>query len=94
MAEEKKVSRKDTIKKVLAAVGGAGCWEILSNAISHTTPSGIGFLEKALVSIGSIVVTGMVREKATEYIDEMVDDAFEKLDKIQKEETSEEVEAA
>lgn len=87
MAEEK-MSKKEVIKAILAAVGGAGCWEILRNLITHTTPSGIGILEKTLVMGGSLVMGGMMKEKATEYIDTKVDEAFEKLEKIQQEEAT------
>ena len=70
---EEKTSRKETVKKIVAAIAGASIWEVLHNAIAHTTPSGLGFIAKLGVSFGGIVLTGIVGDAATKYTDNLVD---------------------
>ena len=76
---EKKVDKRQLVKAVVSAVCGAGAWEVLSNAIKGTTPSGIGFISKLGVSIGTMVLGSMLGDKVTEYTDDQVDHIFEAI---------------
>ena len=92
--EEKKISKKDTIKSVLAAIGGAGCWEVVHNIVTHTTPSGTGVLGRVLVIIGSTIITGMAGDAASDYVGKKFDHGVEVLAKLQESnENSEESDA-
>lgn len=90
MSEEKKMDKKETIKNVLSAISGAGVWQICQNIVTHTAPSTAGFLAKALVLVGSTVLTGMLKDKATEYVGEKTDMVFESIEKWQSESSTDE----
>lgn len=90
--KDNKVDKRQLVKAVTSAICGAGAWEVLSNAIKGTTPSGIGFISKLGVSIGTIVLGSMLSDKVTEYTDNQVDNVFDAIQKSKEEEETVEAE--
>lgn len=73
------------IKAASKFVVSVGVGAIVSNAIAFTTPiAGVAVLTKAAISVGSFVLSGMVSDKACEYIDEKIDEGVEEAEKMAK----------
>lgn len=68
------------IKGGATVLASLGVGLIVGNAVQMTTPAGLSFIKKGLVSVGSVVLSGMVAEKASDYTGKSVDELAEFLD--------------
>lgn len=68
------------IKGGATVVASLGVGLIIGNAVQMTTPANLSLIKKGLVSVGSVVLSGMVADKASDYTSKSVDELAEFLD--------------
>ena len=66
-------NKVELVKFGAALVVGTGVHSILTNIVKETTPEGNSRLNKVFTWVGVIVLTGMIGEKACEYVDTKID---------------------
>lgn len=75
--EKKEVLK--TVKQVVTLIVTAGVGAIIGNAIRHTSPPDMSLIKKAAVGVGSVVLTGMVSDAATDYTENAIDTTVQEV---------------
>lgn len=73
------------VKTGLSLVVSVGVGNIVGNAIKHTTPSDLKLLTRLCVGVGTIVLTAVASDIASNYTEMKFDktvDTFESLTKV------------
>lgn len=81
-----------TLKQVAVIVVTAGVGAIVGNAVKHVTPSDTGFVKKTCIGAGSLVLAGMLSDKAGDYTKTKIDETVEEVKEMFQEAEDEEVE--
>lgn len=80
------MTKLDIVKGATKFVVSVGVGSIVTNAVAFTTPVlAVGVLKKAAIGVGSLVLSAMVSEKATDYTDEKLDEFVEEVRKLTEE---------
>lgn len=83
-----------TLKQVMVVIVTAGIGAIVGNAVKHVTPSDTGFIKKTCIGAGSLVLAGMLSDKAGDYTEQKIDETVEEVkEMLAEEEEAEFVEA-
>lgn len=80
MSQKKDVLK--TIKQVAVIVVTAGVGAIVGNAVKHVTPGDTGFVKKTCIGAGSLVLAGMLSDKAGDYAEQKIDETVEEAKKM------------
>lgn len=73
------MTKLEMIKAAGEIVVSVGVGAIVGNAVAFTTPTNINLLKKVCIGVGSFVLSSMTSDKATEYTEEKINYAAEKL---------------
>ena len=76
--------RLETLKAGLKFLFGAGTMMVIGNLIASTTPAGLGLAAKALTSIGSVGVSGLLADAVGDWSDKQIDEVSEAIEECQK----------
>lgn len=89
-------SKFETAKQIFGLVVTAGVGAIVGNIIKHTSPPDMNLIKRACIGVGSLVLTGMVSDKAAEYANGEIDEVVSEIKKMveQSEDCTDEEEAA
>lgn len=88
----KELTKLELFKGATKFVVSVGVGAIVSNAVAFTTPVlAVGVLKKAAIGVGSLVLSAMISDKATDYTDEKIDEIVEEAKKLSEEEKNKEV---
>jgi hypothetical protein len=66
-------------KTVAGIASSVGVGAIVKNAINMSTPENVTKLQKASIFVGGIVLSGMVGEMATKYVNTTIDNTVEQF---------------
>lgn len=66
-------------KDVLTVGISLGTMLIVGNVVGATMPTGIGFLKKGLIGIGSTAIAGMISEQASESCSRRIDNVIKSI---------------
>lgn len=80
-----------TLKQVAVIVVTAGVGAIVGNAVKHVTPVDTGFVKKTCIGAGSLVLAGMLSDKASDYTETMIDETVEDVKQFLSEEEEAEI---
>ena len=61
-------------KVMITFVTSAGVGAVVGNAVKSVTPSSLNTLNKVLVGIGGLVITGMIVDQSTKYVEQQIDE--------------------
>jgi len=64
-------------KAVLSLITSTGVGNIVGNVVRVSTPANQSTFNKITTTVASFVLTGMIADKATEYLNEQIDGIFE-----------------
>lgn len=56
-----------------------GTGSIVGNAIKATTPAHMSLIKKTCVSVGGLVISSMIADKASDYAGQQIDDAMDSI---------------
>lgn len=76
------MNKIETVKTVGQIVISVGVGAIVGNVIKSTTPSQIGLIKKVCIGIGSMVLSNMICDKASEYSNEKIDCIVNEFTKV------------
>lgn len=76
------MKKLELVKLGVDVVVGIGVGIISGNALAMVTPVTGGVLTKICTKVGATVLESMMVSKATDYVDETIDDLQEKVQKI------------
>lgn len=68
-------------KSALGLVTSIGVGNIIGNIVKATTPAGLNTFNKISVGLATFVVTGVVADKAVEYLNKEIDSAVDSVKK-------------
>jgi hypothetical protein len=67
------------VKTVAGVASSVGVGAIVKNIIITTTPENVTKLQKASIFIGSVVLSGMIGDMATKYVNTTIDNTVEQF---------------
>lgn len=79
-----KITKMEMFKTGVGIVVSVGVGAIVGNAIKSTTPDTIGLVKKACVAVGAFVVSHMIQEKASEYVENKIDNTVKQIEEFGK----------
>lgn len=65
-------------KAALGLVASIGVGNIVGNAVKATTPANLNTINKITIQVGTFVLSGMVADQATKYLNEQIDSLIQK----------------
>lgn len=88
------MTKKEMLKAGAKLIVSFGVGTIVTNAVAFTTPAlAMGVLKRAAIGIGSFAMSAFASDKISDYADEKIDEVFEEVDKVMKEDQTEKKEA-
>lgn len=73
------MNKLEVFKTFSGVIVSVAVGTIVGNAIKSTTPADIGTVKKVLVAVGSLVLTSIVGDIASEYAEGKIDKVTEKV---------------
>lgn len=75
---------RSIVKAAASFATSTGVGMVVGNLINTTTPEDLKRTQKVMTLIGAFAVTGLVSNKASEYMELQVDSMFDTVDEIKK----------
>lgn len=73
------MKKRDVVKTVAGVVVSTGVSIIVGNAIKGFSPKDANLVVKGLVVVGGFALSGMVSDKASQYVENMIDETADQL---------------
>lgn len=71
------------VKLVVGVAASTGVGAIIGHTIKANVPTvGMNLLQKGATALGAVVLTAMVADKASDYVEDRIDSALEGVEKI------------
>lgn len=85
------MTKKEIIKAGAKLIVSFGVGSIITNAVSFTTPTmAMGIFKRIAIGVGSFALSMYACEKVSNYADDKIDEIFNELEKVAKEDVADE----